>query len=94
VNRPRIKVAGLVALGVAMVAVGSGCDLQENADTANGRQLFIEKCGTCHYLKEAGTSGQTGPVLAGKSGPFLKLFQPDCPQRAQVRPTLPEPLAL
>ena len=62
-NRARIKVAGLVALGVAMVAAGSGCDLQENADTANGRQLFIEKCGTCHYLKEAGTSGQTGPDL-------------------------------
>jgi mono/diheme cytochrome c family protein len=46
-----------------MIAAGSGCDLNENADTANGRQLFIEKCGTCHYLKEAGTSGQTGPDL-------------------------------
>ena len=62
-NRARIKVAGLVALGVAMIAAGSGCDRNVNADTANGRQLFIEKCGTCHYLKEAGTSGQTGPDL-------------------------------
>ena len=27
-----------------------GCDLQENADTQDGRQLFIENCGTCHAL--------------------------------------------
>jgi mono/diheme cytochrome c family protein len=63
VSRPRIKAAGLFAAAVAAVAVLSGCDLQENADTANGRQLFIEKCGTCHYLKEAGTSGNVGPDL-------------------------------
>ena len=62
-SRPRIKAAGLFAAAVAAVAVLSGCDLQENADTANGRQLFIEKCGTCHYLKEAGTSGNVGPDL-------------------------------
>ena len=62
-KRPRIKAAGLIALGVALVAAVSGCDLQENADTANGRNLFISKCGTCHYLKEAGTSGNVGPDL-------------------------------
>ena len=62
-NRPRVKAAGLASLGFAVIALFSGCDLQENADTANGRQLFIEKCGTCHYLKEAGTSGQVGPDL-------------------------------
>ncbi|MCB0876232.1 MAG: c-type cytochrome [Solirubrobacterales bacterium] len=46
-----------------MAALASGCDLQENADLDNGRQLFIENCGTCHYLKEAGTSGNLGPDL-------------------------------
>jgi mono/diheme cytochrome c family protein len=40
-----------------------GCDLQENADVDNGRQLFIEKCGTCHALKEAGTQAEIGPDL-------------------------------
>ena len=62
-SRPRIKAAGLFAAAIAVVALLSGCDLNENADTANGRQLFIEKCGTCHYLKEAGTSGNVGPDL-------------------------------
>ncbi len=60
---PRIKAAGLAALGAAMIASISGCDLQENADLANGRQLFIAKCGTCHYLQEAGTSAVVGPDL-------------------------------
>lgn len=60
---PRIKATGLAALGVAMIAALSGCDLQENADLVNGRELFIAKCGTCHYLKEAGTTGVVGPDL-------------------------------
>ncbi len=50
-------------MGVALIALLSGCDLQENADTDNGRDLFIAKCGTCHYLSEAGTTGNLGPDL-------------------------------
>jgi len=63
VKRPWTKSAGLLALGAAVVAFAGGCDVNENADTVKGRQLFVENCGTCHYLKEAGTSGQTGPDL-------------------------------
>jgi mono/diheme cytochrome c family protein len=48
-------VAALIAL--------PGCDLQENADTDDGRQLFIEKCGTCHALTEAGTQAEIAPDL-------------------------------
>jgi mono/diheme cytochrome c family protein len=60
----RRKIAPLAALPVAALAVVlSGCDLQENADADNGRQLFIEKCGTCHALKEAGTQAEIGPDL-------------------------------
>ena len=62
-KRLRLKTAGLVALGIGLVATVSGCDLNENADVDNGRQLFIEKCGTCHYLKEAGTTQTVGPDL-------------------------------
>lgn len=62
-NRPRAKAAGLIVAGIGAIALLSGCDLQENADTDNGRQLFIEKCGTCHYLAEAGTTGNLGPDL-------------------------------
>ena len=28
-----------------------------------GRDLFVENCGTCHTLEEAGTQGQIGPNL-------------------------------
>lgn len=60
---PRIKVAGLAAAGAIVVAAASGCDANENADLANGRQLFIANCGTCHILKEAGSTAAIGPDL-------------------------------
>jgi mono/diheme cytochrome c family protein len=52
----------LLAAAAAMIAL-SGCDLQENADKTTGRALFVQKCGTCHALKEAGTQAQVGPDL-------------------------------
>ncbi len=30
---------------------------------ANGRELFVNKCGSCHTLSAAGTTGQVGPNL-------------------------------
>jgi mono/diheme cytochrome c family protein len=46
---------------VAALLVLPGCDLQENADLDSGRTMFVEKCGTCHALKEAGTQAEVGP---------------------------------
>jgi cytochrome c2 len=63
VTGPRIKVVGLSVLAVALLAAVSGCDSSENADLVNGRALFTAKCGQCHYLKEAGTTGNLGPDL-------------------------------
>ena len=51
----------LAALG-AMLAAVTGCGTS-TADTARGRALFEQKCGTCHVLAQAGTSGQIGPNL-------------------------------
>jgi mono/diheme cytochrome c family protein len=31
--------------------------------TAQGKQLFVENCGRCHTLSDAGTSGTVGPNL-------------------------------
>jgi mono/diheme cytochrome c family protein len=59
---PKITVVSVLAIAAAAVAL-PGCDLQENADAENGRQLFIENCGTCHALKEAGTQAEIGPDL-------------------------------
>jgi mono/diheme cytochrome c family protein len=61
VGRSR-RLAALVPAAVALLAL-PGCDLQENADVDNGRQLFIDNCGTCHALTEAGTQAEIGPNL-------------------------------
>ena len=62
---PRSKSLAVLAAtaGAAALAVLPGCDLQENADVDNGRTLFVEKCGTCHAFKEAGTQAEVGPNL-------------------------------
>lgn len=55
-----IALAGLVALG--------GCDLQEEPDLERGRELFVSKCGTCHVMTQAATSGALGPDLDAAFG--------------------------
>jgi mono/diheme cytochrome c family protein len=58
--RPLLVLAAL--LGV--VAAASGCGTT-SADTTRGRVLFIQKCGVCHVLAEAGTTAEVGPSLDG-----------------------------
>jgi mono/diheme cytochrome c family protein len=55
---PLLALAALIALAV----VASGCGTT-SADPERGRALFIQKCGTCHALAQAGTSAQVGPNL-------------------------------
>ena len=57
--RPLLVLAALAA--VALPASGCGTS---SADTARGRVLFIQKCGVCHTLAEAGTPALIGPTLA------------------------------
>lgn len=59
----RRKTGVLVAATLLLGALAAGCDLQEDADTERGRQLFQTKCGTCHALAEAGTTATIGPDL-------------------------------
>jgi cytochrome c2 len=51
----------LAALG-AIVVAASGCGTN-SADEERGRILFIQKCGTCHEMAQAGTTAQIGPNL-------------------------------
>ena len=53
----------LAALVVAAVALGLGACGREEPDLANGKALFVQKCGSCHQLGRAGSQGQTGPSL-------------------------------
>jgi mono/diheme cytochrome c family protein len=65
VRASRSKLFGVPVAAAATVAIAvlPGCDLQETADPENGRTLFVEKCGTCHAFKEAGTQAEVGPDL-------------------------------
>ena len=56
--RPLLVLAALAGVVVA----ASGCGTT-NADTERGRELFVQKCGTCHAMAQAGTTAQIGPDL-------------------------------
>ena len=56
--RPLLVLAALAATVVA----ASGCGTT-TADTTRGRILFVQKCGVCHTLAQAGTTAQVGPNL-------------------------------
>jgi plastocyanin len=55
----------LAAAGViATSAVATGCGLGDRGDDlVNGKQQFVEACGSCHTMARAGTKGVTGPNL-------------------------------
>jgi mono/diheme cytochrome c family protein len=64
VSRPRPKrLIALIVATTALTGVASGCDAGQEEDFANGRALFIERCGTCHALAEAATTPEIGPDL-------------------------------
>ncbi len=62
-NLPKpIRLLAPIAALVATVVVISGCGTT-SPDIAHGRELFITKCGACHTLAQAATSGVQGPNL-------------------------------
>jgi mono/diheme cytochrome c family protein len=53
-----------VALLLVGAVGGCGSGLKHpTANVAHGKELFSAKCGSCHTLAHAGTSGTTGPNL-------------------------------
>ncbi len=62
--KPPIPIRALLALAAlaAIAVAASGCGTT-TADVQRGRVLFIQKCGVCHTLAEAGTTAQVGPNL-------------------------------
>lgn len=60
--RGPITVMSTVACAAALAV--SGCSIKDdNPDLVAGKQLFVQKCGSCHVLDRAGTKGVTGPNL-------------------------------
>ena len=60
----------LLLLTLAVTGCGTEGLVEETADPARGKTLFVQTCGGCHTLREAGTQG-TNPVQNPASGPNL-----------------------
>jgi mono/diheme cytochrome c family protein len=60
-SKPIRPLLVLALLGVLALVV-SGCGTT-TADPARGRALFVQKCGVCHTLAQAGTTAEVGPNL-------------------------------
>jgi mono/diheme cytochrome c family protein len=65
-RRPRHLVTG-IALALAAFAIAGCADTvgfdEGNGDRLHGKELFIPKCGSCHTLADARTTGAIGPNL-------------------------------
>jgi mono/diheme cytochrome c family protein len=60
---PFRTIAALAAVTAAATLAG-GCAIKHpTADLVKGKQLFVAKCGVCHTLSHASTSGTVGPNL-------------------------------
>ena len=64
-RRPLVLALGTLA---AVVLLGAGCGetvgyTEATGDKTNGKELFTAKCGSCHTLADAGTTGTIGPNL-------------------------------
>ena len=53
-----------------MLLAGCGTGgIQRDTNAGAGKQLFVDNCGSCHSLADAGTSGKVGPDLDASFGP-------------------------
>ncbi len=59
-NPTRLPLALAALAAIALAASGCGTS---TADEQHGRVLFVQKCGVCHTLAQAGTTAQIGPNL-------------------------------
>ena len=76
-NMPLNLVTGQDAIDVsAFVAANAGLQGFAEAQAVsgtNGKQIFTTKCGGCHTLKDAGTTGTQGPNLDLLKPPFARI---------------------
>ena len=67
-RRRALALAALAAFGLAAAGCGTG-GLPSGGDASAGKELFVEQCGSCHVLADAGTQGTIGPNLDEAFGP-------------------------
>ena len=61
----RRSLAALLLVAAALLTGGCGTGglVGEGADTANGKQLFQQRCASCHALADIGSTSRVGPDL-------------------------------
>ncbi len=62
-TRRRILVLVGLVMASLMLAACAGSIKHPSANLVTGKELFVSKCGSCHTLAHAATSGQVGPNL-------------------------------
>src|SRR4051812_463303 len=64
---PKAYTALALAAAGGLLAAAAGCGNQEvtrgSDNLVAGKQLFVQKCGSCHTLARASTQGTVGPNL-------------------------------
>jgi mono/diheme cytochrome c family protein len=74
-RRALLLLAALAATALLTAGCGAGGVQSGAADRSHGKKLFVEKCGSCHTLADAGTQGKIGPNLDDAfSGPRAQGF--------------------
>lgn len=79
----------LLVLPLALFS--AGCGGTTKADVDRGRTLFIEKCGACHAMAQAGTSSTVGPDLDAGFGPAREAGMDDKTIEGVVIPQVEHP---
>jgi mono/diheme cytochrome c family protein len=59
----RLAAVGVLAAALVAAGCGTGGIASSNADQTAGKKTFIQACGACHVLQNAGTQGKLGPNL-------------------------------
>lgn len=67
-NRPGrrrriVLLSGIVAAAILVAGCGTVGYSEGTGDRTKGKELFVARCGSCHTLADAGTSGKIGPNL-------------------------------
>jgi mono/diheme cytochrome c family protein len=59
----RLAAVPVLALSLLAAGCGTGGIADTHADQTAGKKTFIQQCGSCHTLQDAGTQGKIGPNL-------------------------------